>query len=69
MVIQKLEFYIYTYLQYDCMELNPICIQIPWYKDQSRLISWEDGKTGYPFVDAAMRQLKKVGNFFKFLDF
>ena len=43
------------------MKGNPICIQIPWYKDEEKLKSWENGETGYPFIDACMRQLKKEG--------
>lgn len=48
------------YLQYSEMEGNPICIQIPWYKKPEQLAAWGEGRTGYPFIDACMRQLKKV---------
>lgn len=47
--------------KYNVMEDNPICIQIPWYKNPSQLKAWEEGRTGYPFIDACMRQLKKEG--------
>ena len=47
-------------LQYSEMEENPICIQIPWYNKPDQLAAWEEGQTGYPFIDACMRQLRKV---------
>lgn len=47
--------------KYSEMEGNPICIQIPWYKKPDQLAAWEEGRTGYPFIDACMRQLRKEG--------
>lgn len=38
--------------QYDHME---------WLQDAAALQAWKDGMTGYPIVDAAMRQLKAIG--------
>ncbi|OJU82236.1 MAG: deoxyribodipyrimidine photolyase [Chlamydia sp. 32-24] len=32
-----------------------------WVKNESHLKAWQKGKTGYPFVDAGMRQLWKTG--------
>jgi len=43
------------------MKRNPICINVPWYKDDKHLALFETGMTGYPFIDAGMRQLKKEG--------
>lgn len=40
---------------------NPACKQIPWRKDPKLLKAWEEGKTGFPFIDAAMRQLRELG--------
>jgi len=40
---------------------NPACKPIPWGKDAKLLKAWEQGRTGYPFIDAAMRQLLRVG--------
>ncbi|CAE8615955.1 unnamed protein product [Polarella glacialis] len=40
---------------------NPSCKQIPWAKDAKLLEAWETGRTGYPFIDAVMRQLVQVG--------
>ena len=34
---------------------------IPWVNDQVDFTDWKKGKTGYPIVDAAMRQLAKTG--------
>lgn len=46
---------------FDKMVGNPVCIQIPWSKNDEHLKAWAEGKTGYPFVDAIMRQLKQEG--------
>ncbi len=35
--------------------------QIHWRVDQAGLAAWKSGLTGYPVVDAAMRQLKATG--------
>ena len=32
-----------------------------WKEDESLLLAWQKGQTGYPFVDAAMRQLWQTG--------
>lgn len=48
---------------YGEMERNPICLDIPWQKNDAHLKAWKDGKTGYPFIDAVMRQLKAVRTF------
>ena len=32
-----------------------------WVKDNSKLKRWKEGKTGYPIVDAGMRQLYETG--------
>ena len=33
----------------------------PWRYDETALRAWQDGKTGYPIVDAGMRQLWETG--------
>jgi deoxyribodipyrimidine photo-lyase len=33
----------------------------PWHNDESQFAAWCEGKTGYPIVDAAMRQLNQTG--------
>ena len=35
--------------------------EIPWRNDPSGLAAWKAGLTGYPVVDAAMRQLRATG--------
>ncbi len=35
--------------------------EISWLKDEQGLVSWQQGRTGYPLVDAAMRQLVQTG--------
>lgn len=34
---------------------------VAWRQDAAALQAWKDGRTGYPVVDAAMRQLKTTG--------
>ncbi|KAL2623440.1 hypothetical protein R1flu_003645 [Riccia fluitans] len=46
---------------FDRMVGNPICKQIPWKDDENLLSCWRDGRTGYPWIDAAMIQLRKWG--------
>jgi len=57
------------------MENNPACILIPWNdtkipENKKMLECWKSGKTGYPFIDAGMRQLMQVPKFniFDYLD-
>ncbi|MNC06154.1 Deoxyribodipyrimidine photo-lyase [compost metagenome] len=34
---------------------------VVWRQDESQFIAWQQGKTGFPIVDAAMRQLNTTG--------
>ena len=34
----------------------------PWSQDRAALDAWADGRTGYPLIDAAMRQLRRDGH-------
>lgn len=43
------------------MEGNPICIQIPWDRNPEALAKWAEGKTGFPWIDAIMTQLRQEG--------
>ncbi len=36
--------------------------RIAWPNDESLFAAWREGRTGYPIVDAAMRQLNSTGN-------
>ncbi|KAE8821211.1 (6-4)DNA photolyase [Hordeum vulgare] len=46
---------------FDHMEGNPICKQIPWRESEELFVAWRDGRTGYPWIDAIMIQLRKWG--------
>uniref|UniRef100_A0A1I8NXW5 Photolyase/cryptochrome alpha/beta domain-containing protein n=1 Tax=Stomoxys calcitrans TaxID=35570 RepID=A0A1I8NXW5_STOCA len=46
---------------FDRMIGNSICLQIPWEVNDSHLEAWTFGRTGYPFIDAIMRQLRQEG--------
>ena len=41
---------------------NPHCRQIPWGRDAELIEAWKFGRTGYPFIDAIMTQLRVEGN-------
>lgn len=47
--------------KFDRMVGNSICRQIPWQKNEQHLEAWTYGRTGYPFIDAIMRQLRQEG--------
>merc|ERR1711976_761006 len=46
---------------FDKMKGNPKCKQIDWDDDEDKLNKWKEGKTGFPFIDAIMIQLKQEG--------
>jgi len=46
---------------FDRMVGNPSCKQIPWSKDPEKLTAWKEARTGYPFIDAIMTQLREEG--------
>ncbi len=41
---------------------RPGFARIAWPNDEAFFAAWRDGRTGYPIVDAAMRQLSGTGN-------
>ncbi|MFG1423415.1 cryptochrome/photolyase family protein [Roseixanthobacter liquoris] len=41
--------------------LNPAFDAFPWRSAPRELAAWQEGRTGYPIVDAAMRQLWQTG--------
>ncbi|KAA0161729.1 hypothetical protein FNF27_06543 [Cafeteria roenbergensis] len=58
------EFYIchgFSFPNYDRMAGNPVCRQIAWQDDPELLRRWEEGTTGFPWIDACMRQLRAQG--------
>jgi deoxyribodipyrimidine photo-lyase len=40
---------------------RPETEEIPWRSDEDDFAAWREGRTGYPIVDAAMRQLNQTG--------
>ncbi|KAF3689281.1 Cryptochrome-2 [Channa argus] len=46
---------------FDRMEGNPICVQIPWDQNPEALAKWAEGRTGFPWIDAIMTQLRQEG--------
>jgi len=43
------------------IEGNKYCRDVPWDDDPKLLEAWKTGQTGYPWIDAAMRQLAQEG--------
>ena len=39
------------------MKGNRICRQIEWYENEDHVMAWRNGQTGYPWIDAVMRQM------------
>ena len=48
-------------IYYNEMERNKICINIPWYDAPDHMKAYSRGQTGYPLIDAGVRQLVKEG--------
>jgi deoxyribodipyrimidine photo-lyase len=58
------EFYIqilYHFPYVSKTAFNPSLANIPWRNNDDEFEAWKTGKTGYPIVDAAMRQLRENG--------
>lgn len=51
----------YSTPNFDRMADNPVARQIPWDDDPELLAAWRDARTGYPFIDAIMTQLRETG--------
>jgi cryptochrome len=49
----------HTTPNFDKMAGNPICRQIPWGRDAQVIQAWEQARTGFPWIDAIMTQLKQ----------
>uniref|UniRef100_A0A8B9HQE9 Cryptochrome-1 n=1 Tax=Astyanax mexicanus TaxID=7994 RepID=A0A8B9HQE9_ASTMX len=47
--------------RFDKMEGNPICVQMPWDRNPEALAKWAEGRTGFPWIDAIMTQLRQEG--------
>lgn len=50
-----------TVPNFEVMKGNPLSLQLPWEYDPVLFEKWQSGNTGYPMVDAAMRQLVQEG--------
>ncbi|KFZ65689.1 Cryptochrome-1, partial [Antrostomus carolinensis] len=46
---------------FDRMVGNPICLQVNWDDNPQHLHAWREGRTGYPFIDSIMTQLRTEG--------
>ncbi|CAB4303249.1 unnamed protein product [Prunus armeniaca] len=46
---------------FDRMRGNKICKQIPWNDDDELLVAWREARTGFPWIDAIMTQLRMWG--------
>jgi deoxyribodipyrimidine photo-lyase len=58
------EFYhsiLYHFPHVQAQSFNPKLRNIPWRNSTEDLKAWKNGETGYPVVDAAMRQLLATG--------
>ena len=58
------EFYLQALYHFPELANGPYRAQFkhfPWRNDTSQFTAWCEGKTGYPIVDAAMRQLNQTG--------
>lgn len=52
---------LYHYPELPSHAFNPTFQDFPWKDDSTLLEAWQQGQTGYPLVDAGMRQLKATG--------
>lgn len=56
-------FYYQSYItpNFDRMIGNPRCKQISWDYNEAYIQRWRDAQTGFPWIDAAMTQLRREG--------
>lgn len=58
------EFYIHILYHFPHVmkgNFRPEYDAINWRNDESQFTAWQNGQTGFPIIDAAMRQLQKTG--------
>jgi len=58
------EFYqhvLFYFPQLETGAYRPQMQNFPWEDDEEKFVAWCEGRTGYPIVDAAMRQLNQTG--------
>jgi cryptochrome len=44
---------------FDRIAGNPLCRQIAWDADADKVAAWREARTGFPWIDAAMTQLRQ----------
>ncbi|MGO4385975.1 deoxyribodipyrimidine photo-lyase [Microvirga sp. 2YAF29] len=52
---------LHTYPHLPAKSHSPRFESFPWISDKTALKAWQEGRTGYPIVDAGMRQLWRTG--------
>ena len=52
---------LYHFPELDCRPFNKKFERFPWLHDRSSLRAWQKARTGYPWIDAGMRQLWVTG--------
>ncbi|UTW55075.1 deoxyribodipyrimidine photo-lyase [Kordiimonas sp. SCSIO 12610] len=52
---------LYHFNDLDQAPLNKTFQHFPWVKDTGSLTAWQKGQTGYPIIDAGMRELWQTG--------
>jgi deoxyribodipyrimidine photo-lyase len=52
---------LFYYPDLHCANLQKKFDQFPWQKNKKHLAAWQQGKTGYPIIDAGMRELYQTG--------
>lgn len=51
----------YSIPNFERMQGNPLCRKIDWRDDKEALERWRKGRTGFPWIDALMTQLRVDG--------
>lgn len=52
---------LYHFPHTDLLPLNKKFSDFPWQKNEQFLSAWQKGETGYPIIDAGMRELRQTG--------
>lgn len=46
---------------FNTMKGNTVCVQVDWDDNLEHLAAWREARTGFPFIDAIMTQLRQEG--------
>lgn len=52
---------LYTFPDLTTQNLKPLFDHFPWRKNEQLLQKWQQGQTGFPLIDAGMRELWRTG--------